>query len=180
MIFGVATLLENTPFELYTLIRSGSLIQRQAATRNASGDHEPTHDLEICRDLPRPSGLQDSPLEGVLGRAAPSGDVATDEPRKDEFLAKIDKLTARRRIDEAARHRPDPLTFDKNALLRFGLYVWMASLPTAVLPPAIWPASAFVGVNPSPHPPPPEGFGVSAAAGMTKARCRAMLGSLPI
>src|SRR5712672_3527996 len=30
--------------------------------------------------------------------------VAIDEPRKDEFLAKIDKLTARRRIDEAARH----------------------------------------------------------------------------
>jgi hypothetical protein len=73
VIFGVAALLENTPFELYTLIRSGSLIQLQAATRNASGDHEPTHDLEICRDLPRPSGLQDSPLEGVLGRAAPSG-----------------------------------------------------------------------------------------------------------
>ena len=72
-IFGAAALLENTPFELYTLIRSGSLIQLQAATRNASGDHEPTHDLEICRDLPRPSGLQDSPLEGVLGRAAPSG-----------------------------------------------------------------------------------------------------------
>jgi hypothetical protein len=45
-------LLENTPFERYTLIRSGSLIQLQAATRNASGDHEPTHDLEICRDLP--------------------------------------------------------------------------------------------------------------------------------
>src|SRR4029077_9249571 len=57
--------------------------------------------------------------------------VAIDEPRKDEFFAKIDKLTARRRIDEAARHRLDPLTFDKNALLRFGLYVWMASLPTA-------------------------------------------------
>jgi hypothetical protein len=73
VILGVAALLENTPFELYTLIRSGSLIQLQAATRNASGDHEPTHDLEICRDLPRPSGLQDSPLEGVLGRAAPSG-----------------------------------------------------------------------------------------------------------
>jgi hypothetical protein len=50
VIFGVAALLENTPFELYTLIRSGSLIQLQAATRNASGDHEPTHDLEICRD----------------------------------------------------------------------------------------------------------------------------------
>jgi hypothetical protein len=65
VIFGVAALLENTPFELYTLIRSGSLIQLQAATRNASGDHEPTHDLEICRDLPRPSGLQDSPLEGA-------------------------------------------------------------------------------------------------------------------
>ena len=65
VIFSVAALLENTPFELYTLIRSGSLIQLQAATRNASGDHEPTHDLEICRDLPRPSGLQDSPLEGA-------------------------------------------------------------------------------------------------------------------
>ena len=38
--------------------------------------------------------------------------VAIDEPRKDEFLAKIDKLTARRRIDEAARHRLDPLAFD--------------------------------------------------------------------
>ena len=50
VIFGVAALLENTPFELYTLIRSGSLIQLQAATRNAIGDHEPTHDLEICRD----------------------------------------------------------------------------------------------------------------------------------
>src|ERR1700719_314594 len=65
VIFGAAALLENTPFELYTLIRSGSLIQLQAATRNASGDHEPTHDLEICRDLPRPSGSQDSPLEGA-------------------------------------------------------------------------------------------------------------------
>ena len=106
--------------------------------------------------------------------------VAIDEARKDEFLAKIDKLTARRRIDEAARHHLDPPTFDKNALHRFGLYVWMASLPTAGLPPATWPASAFVGVNPSPHPPPPEGFGASAAAGMTKARCRAMLASLPI
>ena len=50
VIFGVAALLENTPFELYTLSRSGSLIQLQAAPRNASGDHEPTHDLEICRD----------------------------------------------------------------------------------------------------------------------------------
>jgi hypothetical protein len=63
VIFGVAARLENTPFELYTLIRSGSLIQLQAATRNAIGDHEPTHDLKICRDLPQPSGLQDSPLE---------------------------------------------------------------------------------------------------------------------
>jgi len=35
VIFGVAALLENTPFELYTLIRSGSLIQLQAATRKA-------------------------------------------------------------------------------------------------------------------------------------------------
>ena len=34
-------------------------------SRKHSGDHEPTHDLEICRDLPRPSGLQDSPLEGA-------------------------------------------------------------------------------------------------------------------
>jgi hypothetical protein len=180
VIFGVAALLENTPFELHTLIRSGSLIQLQAATRKASGDHEPMHDLEICRDLGghrvcRTRRWRESSVE--LRRQV---HVATDEPRKDEFLAKIDKLTARRRIDEAARHRLDPLTFDKNALLRFGLYVWMASLPTAGLPPATWPASAFVGVNPSPHPPPPEGFGASAAAGMTKARCRAMLGSLPI
>ena len=177
VIFGVAALLENTPFELYTLIRSGSLIQLQAATRNASGDHEPMHDLEICRDhrVCRTRRWRESLVE--LRRQV---HVATDEPRKDEFLAKIDKLTARRRIDEAARHRLDPLTFDKNALLRFGLDVWMASLPTAGLPPATWPASAFVGVNPSPHPPPPEGFGASAAAGMTKARCRAMLGSLPI
>jgi len=36
VIFGVAALLENTPFELYTLIRSGSLIRLQAAARNAS------------------------------------------------------------------------------------------------------------------------------------------------
>ena len=36
VIFGVAALLENTPFELYTLIRSESLIQLEAARRNAS------------------------------------------------------------------------------------------------------------------------------------------------
>src|ERR1700720_1415799 len=58
--------------------------------------------------------------------------VAIDEPRKDEFLAKIDKLTARRRIDEAARHRLDPLAFDKNALLRFGLYVWIGEQNASV------------------------------------------------
>jgi hypothetical protein len=45
VIFGVAALLENTPFELYTLIRGGSLIQLQAATRNAS-----TADLIVARD----------------------------------------------------------------------------------------------------------------------------------
>jgi hypothetical protein len=48
VIFGVAALLENTPFELYTLIRSGSLIQLQAATRNASGDHEPVGSPNTC------------------------------------------------------------------------------------------------------------------------------------
>ena len=58
--------------------------------------------------------------------------VAIDKPRKDEFLAKIDKLTARRRIDEAARHRLDPLAFDKNALLRFGLYVWIGEQNASV------------------------------------------------
>ena len=46
--------------------------------------------------------------------------MAIDEAGKDEFLAKIDKLTVRRRIDEAARHRLDPLAFDENALLRLG------------------------------------------------------------
>jgi hypothetical protein len=51
--------------------------------------------------------------------------MAIDEARKDEFLAKIDKLTARRQIDEAIRHRFDPLAFDENALLRLGLYVWI-------------------------------------------------------
>src|SRR5258706_14225818 len=132
---------------------------------------------EICRDhrVCRTRRWRESLVE--LRRQV---HVATDEPRKDEFLAKIDKLTARRRIDEAARHRLDPLTFDKNALLRFGLYVWMASLPTTGLPPATCPASAFVGVNPSPHPPPPQGFGASATPGMTKARCRSLLGSLPM
>jgi len=173
VIFGVAALLENTPFELYTLIRSGS-----ARNANATMSRRTIwRSAEICRDhrVCRTRRWRESLVE--LRRQV---HVATDEPRKDEFLAKIDKLTARRRIDEAARHHLDPLTFDKNALRRFGLYVWMASLPTAGLPPATWPASAFVGVNPSPHPPPPEGFGASAAAGMTKARCRAMLGSLPI
>jgi hypothetical protein len=53
--------------------------------------------------------------------------MAIDEARKDEFLAKIDKLTARRGIDEAARRRLDPLAFGQNALLRLGLYVWTAS-----------------------------------------------------
>jgi hypothetical protein len=48
VIFGVAALLENTPFELYTLSRSGSLIQLQAATRNASGDHEPVGSPNTC------------------------------------------------------------------------------------------------------------------------------------
>jgi hypothetical protein len=86
VIFGVAALLENTPFELYTLIRSGSLIQLQAATRNASGDHEPTHDLEICRDhrVCRTRRWRESFVE--LRRQV---HMATDEPRKDEFLAKI-------------------------------------------------------------------------------------------
>ena len=53
--------------------------------------------------------------------------VAIDEARKDEFLAKIDKLTARRRIGEAPRYRLDPLIFDKNALLRFGCMSGSAS-----------------------------------------------------
>jgi len=35
VIFGVAALLENTPFELYTLIRSGSLIDRQLFCESA-------------------------------------------------------------------------------------------------------------------------------------------------
>ena len=52
--------------------------------------------------------------------------MAIDEPRKDEFLVKIDKLTARRRIDEAARHGLD--------LLRFGLYVWIIREPDAGVP----------------------------------------------
>ena len=51
--------------------------------------------------------------------------VAIDEAGSDEFVAKIDKLTARRPIDEAARHRLDPLAFDENPLLRLGLYVWI-------------------------------------------------------
>ena len=79
VIFGVAALLENTPFELYTLIRGGSLIQLQAATRNASGDHEPTHDLEICRDhrVCRTRRWRESLVE--LRRQV---HVATDEPPK--------------------------------------------------------------------------------------------------
>ena len=46
MIFGVAALLENTPFELYTLIRSGS-------ARNASATMSRRtiwRSAEICRD----------------------------------------------------------------------------------------------------------------------------------
>ena len=58
--------------------------------------------------------------------------VTIDEARKDEFLAKIDKLTARRRIDKAARHRFDPLTFDENALLRLGLSVWIGEQKASV------------------------------------------------
>src|SRR5580693_6228583 len=68
VIFGAAALLENTPFELYTLIRSGSLIQLQAATRNASGDHEPTHDLEICRDHRDPRRQGWDPVDHRLAR----------------------------------------------------------------------------------------------------------------
>src|SRR5258708_24795536 len=84
---------------------------------------------EICRDhrVCRPRRWRESLVE--LRRQV---HVATDEPRKDEFLAKIDKLTARRRIDEAARHRLDPLAFDKNALLRFGLYVWIGEQNASV------------------------------------------------
>ena len=58
--------------------------------------------------------------------------VAIDEPRKDEFIAKIDKLTAWRRIDEAARHRFDPLAFDENALLRLGLNGWISEQNASV------------------------------------------------
>jgi hypothetical protein len=53
VIFGVAALLENTPFELYTLIRSGSLIRLQATTRNASATMSRRtiwRSAEICRD----------------------------------------------------------------------------------------------------------------------------------
>jgi hypothetical protein len=39
------------------------------------------------------------------------------------FSAKIDKLTAPRRIDKAVRDRFDPLVFDEKALLRLGLTV---------------------------------------------------------
>src|SRR6516162_4578820 len=49
--------------------------------------------------------------------------MAIDETGKDEFLAEIDNLAARRRIDETVRHRFDPLDFDQNALLRLGLYI---------------------------------------------------------
>jgi hypothetical protein len=58
--------------------------------------------------------------------------VAIDKARKDEFLAKINKLTARRRIDEAARHLLDPLAFDENALPRLGLNVWIREQNTSV------------------------------------------------
>src|SRR5215472_7930534 len=58
--------------------------------------------------------------------------VAIDSARKDEFLAKINKLTARRRIDEAARHLLDPLAFDENALPRLGLNVWIREQNTSV------------------------------------------------
>ena len=58
--------------------------------------------------------------------------VAIDKAGKDEFFAKIDKLTARRRIDKAARHRLDPLAFDQNALLRLGLYVWIGEQKASV------------------------------------------------
>jgi hypothetical protein len=58
--------------------------------------------------------------------------MAIDEAGKDEFLAKIDKLTARRGIDEAARHRLDPLAFDEDALLRLGLYIWVGEQKAGV------------------------------------------------
>ena len=58
--------------------------------------------------------------------------VAIDEAGKDEFLAKIDKLTARRRIDKAVRHRFDPLAFDENALLRLGLSVGIGEQKASV------------------------------------------------
>jgi hypothetical protein len=48
--------------------------------------------------------------------------MAIDEIGKDEFLAEVDDLAARRRIDKTVRHRFDPLAFDQNALLRLGLY----------------------------------------------------------
>ena len=63
VIFGVAALLENTPFELYTLIRSGSLIRLQAAARNASATMSRRtnwRSAEICRDH-----RVCSPLEGA-------------------------------------------------------------------------------------------------------------------
>jgi hypothetical protein len=60
--------------------------------------------------------------------------VAIDESRKDEFIAKIDNVTARRRIDEAARHLFDPLAFDENALLRLGLSVWISEQNANVNP----------------------------------------------
>jgi len=46
VIFGVAALLENTPFELYTLIRSGS-----ARNANATMSRRTIwRSAEICRD----------------------------------------------------------------------------------------------------------------------------------
>jgi len=58
--------------------------------------------------------------------------VAIDKARKDKFVAKIDKLTAWRRIDEAVRYRFDLLAFDENALLRLGLYVWISEQKASV------------------------------------------------
>jgi hypothetical protein len=58
--------------------------------------------------------------------------VAIDEARKDAFLAKIDKLTARGRIDKAVRDRCDPLAFDENALLQFGLSVGIGEQKASV------------------------------------------------
>ena len=82
VIFGVAALLENTPFELYTLIRSGS-----ARNANATMSRRTIwRSGEICRDhrVCRTRCWRESLVE--LRRQV---HVATDEPRKDEFLAKI-------------------------------------------------------------------------------------------